>query len=155
MNIHIHAVGRLRTSYRAICDEYLKRLGRYAEVAVREVKEAGTAPTPAVQRKQEGERLLAAIPADATVVALAVDGRAISSEELAVRLDGWRAAARPLAVVIGGPEGLASDVLDRATFRWSLGPLTLPHELARVVVLEQLYRAFSILGGSPYHRGAR
>ena len=72
---------------------------------------------------------------------------------MARRLGRWREAARPLALVIGGSSGLAESLLEEAAARWSLGPPTLPHELARVVVVEQVYRAFTILRGEPYHKG--
>lgn len=153
MTLLILAVGRLRAAYREACDDYLRRLGRYARVNEAEVREASRAPTVAAQREEEAERLRARIPDGSTVVALAREGKAWTSEELARRLDGWRLAARPLAFVIGGSYGLAPAVLEAAAVRWSLGPLTLPHELARVVVAEQLYRAFTILRGEPYHKG--
>jgi 23S rRNA (pseudouridine1915-N3)-methyltransferase len=87
-------------------------------------------------------------------VALAREGREWTSAELARRVDEWRLAARPVTFLVGGSRGLAAGLLERANARWSLGPLTLPHELARVVVLEQLYRAFTILRGEPYHKGS-
>ena len=118
-----------------------------------EVREASRAPTVEAQREEEAERLLARAPGGATVVALAREGSAWTSEELARRVEGWRMAARPLAFVIGGSHGLAPGLLAAAAARWSLGPLTLPHELARVIVAEQLYRAFTILRGEPYHKG--
>ncbi|HET8649442.1 MAG TPA: 23S rRNA (pseudouridine(1915)-N(3))-methyltransferase RlmH [Gemmatimonadales bacterium] len=151
MEITLVAVGRLRPSYRAACDDYLRRLRRYGRISEREVKEASRAPTPAVQQSQEAERLRAALPAGASVVALDRLGEAWSSEELARRVTQWQLAARPVALVIGGSTGLAPELLAGAA-RWSLGPLTLPHELARVVVTEQLYRAFTILRGEPYHK---
>jgi 23S rRNA (pseudouridine1915-N3)-methyltransferase len=77
-----------------------------------------------------------------------------TSEAFAGRLDAWRGAGMPLAFVIGGSHGLANDLLERATDTWSLGPLTLPHELARVVAYEQLYRGFTILNHMPYHKGS-
>ena len=86
------------------------------------------------------------------MVALAREGSGWRSEELARRLEGWRVAARPLAFVVGGSHGLSPGFLASASVRWSLGPPTLPHELARVVVVEQLYRAFTIIGGHPYHK---
>jgi 23S rRNA (pseudouridine1915-N3)-methyltransferase len=76
-----------------------------------------------------------------------------SSRELAHQLDRWLLAARPITLLIGGSEGLDPSLIGRAGARWSLGPLTFPHELARVVVLEQIYRAFTILKGEPYHKG--
>jgi 23S rRNA (pseudouridine1915-N3)-methyltransferase len=153
MTLLVLAVGRLRAAYREACDDYLRRLARYARVEEAEVSEASRAPTVEAQREVEAERLRARLPGGGTVVALARDGSSWTSEELARRMDGWRVAARPLAVVVGGSHGLSRGFLASATVRWSLGPLTLPHELARVVVVEQLYRAYTILRGEPYHKG--
>jgi 23S rRNA (pseudouridine1915-N3)-methyltransferase len=153
MTLLVLAVGRLRAAYREACDDYLRRLARYARVEEVEVREASRAPTVEAQREVEAERLRARLPGGGTVVALARDGSSWTSEELARRMDGWRVAARPLAVVLGGSQGLSRGFLASATGRWSLGPLTLPHELARVVVVEQLYRAYTILRGEPYHKG--
>jgi 23S rRNA (pseudouridine1915-N3)-methyltransferase len=153
VHFHLLAVGRLRPSYREACDDYLRRLGRSVKVTEVEVKEASRAPTTNARREEEAGRLQARMPGGATVVALAREGSAWTSEELAVRLEGWRVAARPVAFVIGGPHGLDPALLASAAVRWSLGPLTLPHELARVIVVEQLYRAFTILRGEPYHKG--
>jgi 23S rRNA (pseudouridine1915-N3)-methyltransferase len=153
MDLVIVAVGRLRSSYREACDDYLRRLSRYAKVNEVEVREASRAPTVDAQREEEAGRLLARVPAGAAVVALAREGSPWTSEELAKRMEGWRMAARPLAFVIGGSRGLARGLLASAGARWSLGPLTLPHELARVIVTEQLYRAFTIIRGEPYHKG--
>jgi len=87
------------------------------------------------------------------VVALGREGAGWNSRELARQVERWLLAARPVGLLIGGSEGLDAGLLARANARWSLGPLTLPHELARVVVFEQLYRAFTILRGEPYHKG--
>jgi 23S rRNA (pseudouridine1915-N3)-methyltransferase len=152
MDLVILAVGRLRSSYREACDDYLRRLSRYVKVREMEVREASRAPTVEAQREEEAGRLVARAPGGATMVALAREAPAWTSEELAGRMEGWRMAARPLAFVIGGSRGLAPDLLASAAARWSLGPLTLPHELARVVVTEQLYRAFTIIRGEPYHK---
>jgi 23S rRNA (pseudouridine1915-N3)-methyltransferase len=154
VQLHLLAVGRLRPSYREACDDYLRRLGRYLTVAEAEVREAARAPSPEAQREEEAARLRARIPAGAATVALARDGRGWSSAELARVVEQWRLAARPVAILIGGSRGLAPSLLAAAGARWSLGPLTLPHELARVVVAEQLYRAMTILRGEPYHKGA-
>ena len=153
MTLLLLAVGRLRAAYRETCDDYLRRLARFARVEEAEVREASRAPTVEAQREQEAERLRARLPGGGTVVALSREGSSWTSEELARRMDGWRVAARPLAFVLGGSHGLSRSLLASASVRWSLGPLTLPHELARVVAVEQLYRAFTIIGGLPYHKG--
>jgi 23S rRNA (pseudouridine1915-N3)-methyltransferase len=148
------AVGRLRPFYREACDEYARRLGRYVRFREIEVREASRSPTVASQREEEAKRLDAKLPAGSMVVALTRSGTPWSSEEVARQLDGWRLGGRQMGLLIGGSHGLAPDLIARSAARWSLGPLTLPHELARVVVLEQLYRGFTILGGEPYHKGS-
>lgn len=153
MEITLLAVGRLRPALRDVADDYVRRLGRYARFREVEVKEASRAPTVEAQREAEGSRLEEKRPAGGMLIALARGGAAWSSEDLARELGRWRLAARPVALAIGGSHGLGDTLLDGARSRWSLGPLTLPHELARVVVLEQLYRAFTILGGEKYHKG--
>lgn len=153
MHLALVAVGALRPGFREMCDEYLRRLGRYAKATEHEVKEAGRVPEGPARRAEEARRLREALPAGAHVVALARDGKSWTSAELAKRLDQWRLAARPVALVIGGSTGLDPEFIQGAHERWSLGPLTLPHELARVVIAEQLYRAFTILEGGPYHKG--
>lgn len=153
MEINLVAVGKLRPYYRDAVDDYARRLGRYAGFREHEVREASRAPGVAAQRAEEAERLAARIPEAANVVALARVGAGWTSADLAKQLDRWLIAARPLAFIIGGSHGLDGSLISRAVARWSLGPLTLPHELARVVVAEQLYRAFTILRGEPYHKG--
>jgi 23S rRNA (pseudouridine1915-N3)-methyltransferase len=150
----ILAVGRLRPAMREAADDYLRRLGRYVGVREVEVREASREPTVPAQREAEATRLAERTPTGSRVVALAREGKAWTSADLARRIDEWRLAARPVTFVLGGSHGLAPGLLQRADVRWSLGPLTLPHELARVVVLEQLYRAFTILRGEPYHKGS-
>jgi 23S rRNA (pseudouridine1915-N3)-methyltransferase len=154
MELVLLAVGKLRPTFREAVDDYLRRLGRHVKVREVEVREASRAPTVAAQRAEEADRLLARRPAGSRLVALARQGTGWSSEELARRLGGWIREARPVALALGGSHGLAPELLAAAADRWSLGPLTLPHELARVVVVEQLYRAVTILRGEPYHKGA-
>jgi 23S rRNA (pseudouridine1915-N3)-methyltransferase len=154
LEINLVAVGKLRPYYRAALDDYGKRLQRYAVFREHEVREASRAPNVAAQRLEEAERLTARIPPAASLVALARAGAGWTSADLAKQLERWMLAARPLALVVGGSHGLDASLIGRAMATWSLGPLTLPHELARIVVAEQLYRAFTILRGEPYHKGS-
>ena len=154
METHLVAVGKLRPYYRDACDDYLRRLSRYGPVTEQEVREAGRVSTAALRRREESARIEAAVPKRARLVLLDRGGTEWSSEELARRLDAWRLAAAPIALVIGGAYGVTPELTRRASTRWSLGSLTLPHELARVVVLEQWYRAWTILRGEPYHKGS-
>ena len=135
--------------------EYAKRLSRELPLELVEIKPGarGKGRDDARAIADEGTALLAALPRDAHVVALDGRGNAWSSEQLAQQLSQWRMTGRDLAFLIGGPDGHSHDVLQRADQRWSLGPLTLPHMLVRLVVAGQLYRAVTILNGHPYHRG--
>jgi len=153
MELVLAAVGRLRPSYREAADEYLERLVHYTRISETEVREASRAGSVERQRAEEAERLTARLPSGAAVVALAREGEPWSSLELSRKLARWQQQARPVGLLIGGSWGLEPALIARATHRWSLGPLTLPHELARVIVLEQVYRGFTILRGEPYHKG--
>jgi 23S rRNA (pseudouridine1915-N3)-methyltransferase len=153
MNIDIVAVGKLRPFYRSAADEYARRLRRYARVSEHEVREASRAPNAAAQYAAEASRLRSRISHGSTVIALSREGVRWSSRELAGQLERWLMSSRPISLVIGGSQGLDPSFLAKSDTRWSLGPLTFPHELARVIVLEQLYRAFTILRGEPYHKG--
>ncbi|HRX19722.1 MAG: 23S rRNA (pseudouridine(1915)-N(3))-methyltransferase RlmH [Gemmatimonadetes bacterium] len=153
MQVLLVAVGKLRPALREVCDDYLRRTNRLLSVAEHEVREAGRLAGRA-RLEEEDRRLLARIPDGTPATLLDVGGATWSSEELAGQVDDWRHAGRDHALIIGGAAGVGSAVRERVTARWSLGRITLPHELARVVVAEQLYRAMSILQGTPYHRGA-
>jgi 23S rRNA (pseudouridine1915-N3)-methyltransferase len=121
---------------------------------VREVADAGRAgTTPAVARRIEADRLRAACPAGAFLVALTRTGRVRTSEQFAEQVGRWRESPREVAVLIGGAWGLADALIAEADTTLSLSTMTLPHELARLVLLEQLYRAGTILRGEPYHKG--
>lgn len=134
--------------------EYRKRLSRDLPLDLVELPlgARGKGRDGARAIADEGHAVLAALPKDAHVVALDGRGKPWSSEQLAEQLAAWRMGGRDLAILIGGPDGHAADVLARADQRWSLGPLTLPHMLVRLVVAEQLYRAVTMLAGHPYHR---
>ncbi|AER56901.1 23S rRNA (pseudouridine(1915)-N(3))-methyltransferase RlmH [Pseudoxanthomonas spadix] len=135
--------------------EYQKRLSHWLPLELVEVTPGLRGRNRDAQRaiEDEGQRVLAALPRNAHIVALEVTGKQHSSEQLAQRLEHWRGQGRDLALLIGGPEGHAPAVLAAAHETWSLGPLTLPHMLARLVVAEQLYRAAAMLANHPYHRG--
>jgi len=134
--------------------EYRKRLSRELPLELVEIAlgQRGKGRDAARAIADEGAAVLAALPKDVHVVALDGRGKPWSSEQLAEQLAAWRMSGRDLAILIGGPDGHAADVLARADQRWSLGPLTLPHMLVRLIVAEQLYRAMSINAGHPYHR---
>ena len=135
--------------------EYQKRLSHWLPLELVEVEPGLRGKGRDAQRaiEDEGRRVLAALPKNAHVVALEVSGRAHSSEQLAQRMEHWRGQGRDLVFLIGGPEGHAAEVLAVADETWTLGPLTLPHMLARLLVAEQLYRACAMLANHPYHRG--
>ncbi|PHS69660.1 MAG: 23S rRNA (pseudouridine(1915)-N(3))-methyltransferase RlmH [Methylophaga sp.] len=134
--------------------EYAKRMPRECSVHLHEISPAkrgksGSAPQ---WMREEGERILSAIPDNHHVVALDVKGKAWSTDQLADQLKNWQADGRDISLVVGGADGLADSCLQRANQRWSLSPLTLPHPLVRIVMAEQLYRAWTILQNHPYHR---
>ena len=134
--------------------EYARRLvGFRLELIEIPIPRRGGATDIARAVASEGRRMLEVIASRDYVVALEVTGRAMTTAELARWLETRMAAGRDLAFVAGGPDGLSSELLERADYRWSLSPLTWPHDLIRIMVAEQLYRAQSLLKGHPYHRG--
>ncbi len=134
--------------------EYARRLPPECRLHLIEIAPGKRGKNADIARavQDEGERMLAAIPKDTHVVALDVRGTPWSTAQLSTQLQSWLQGGRDVALLIGGPEGLAESCLTRAAVKWSLSPLTLPHALVRVVAAEQLYRAWSILKHHPYHR---
>ncbi len=134
--------------------EYHKRLSHWLPLDLVEIEPGLRGKHRDTTRAiaDEGARVLAALPKQAHVVALDGHGKEWTSEQLAQRLEHWRGLGRDLALLIGGPEGHAPEVISRADETWSLGPLTLPHMLVRLLVAEQLYRASALLANHPYHR---
>lgn len=134
-------------------DDYLKRFGSSLRVSLVEI-EAGQRSASSAKRaiEIEGQRLLAALGKDEFVVALDEHGTEMTTRALATWLGERMRDGRDLALLIGGPDGFAPEVLARADFKWALSKLTFPHALVRVVLAEQLYRAHSVLGNHPYHR---
>lgn len=155
MRGRIVAVGdRMPTWVATGVAEYRKRLSHELPMELIEIKPRprGKGRDDAQAALREGVDMQDALPTDCLVVALDGRGKAWSSEQLAQQMAAWRMSGRDLAFLIGGANGHSAPVLARADQCWSLGPLTLPHMLVRLVLLEQLYRACSILGGHPYHR---
>ncbi len=135
-------------------EDYARRLSSEARLRLVEIPLARRGRHADIDRlrEQEARRMLEAIPRGSRVVALEVTGRAWDSEAFAGRFADWLQDGRDVSLLVGGPDGLAPSCLERADERWSLSPLTLPHALVRVVVAEQLYRAWTIVRGHPYHR---
>ena len=153
MRLTLLAVGRRMPGWvEGGVAEYVPRLPRGWRFEVREIAQAGDA-TPVERMRREAKALLDAIDVRDRVVALDPGGRAWSTERLSSELARWQDESRSIRLVIGGPDGLDARVLERADALWCLSALTLPHPLVRVLVVEQLYRARSILDGHPYHRG--
>jgi 23S rRNA (pseudouridine1915-N3)-methyltransferase len=154
VKLTILAVGRLKERFwREAADEYLKRLKPYADVRVVEVADRDSGRNKVRALADEGADVLRAIPASSYVVALDAGGQQLSSEGFSANIDELVLhGSSHLVFVIGGSVGLSAEVLERADARLSLGLMTLPHNLARVVLLEQLYRAFRISRGEPYHK---
>ncbi|TJY41746.1 23S rRNA (pseudouridine(1915)-N(3))-methyltransferase RlmH [Cohnella pontilimi] len=159
MQIQIVCVGKLKEKYwTGAIDEYAKRLGPLARLDIRELPDEKTpdSMSPAEEelaKTREGERILASLKPDAHVIALAIDGETWTSEQLAAHLERQAVyGGGSVAFIIGGSLGLAPTVLARADKRLSFGRMTYPHQLMRVILLEQIYRAFKINRGEPYHK---
>ena len=134
--------------------DYARRMPRDARLELTAVKaeERGAGRATGRALEAEEKRILAAVPAGSVRIVLDERGTLLATAALARRMEGWRHTGRDLAFIVGGADGLAEGLKRSAEFRWSLTPLTLPHGLARVVLVEQLYRAVSILHNHPYHR---
>jgi 23S rRNA (pseudouridine1915-N3)-methyltransferase len=155
MDIHLISVGnRMPRWVVEGYTEYARRLPAECALQLVEISPGRRGKGANIPRilQQEGARMLKSIPKHSGVIALDVQGSSWSTEQLASRLADWLAGGRDLALLVGGPEGLAQACLERAEASWSLSALTLPHPLVRVVVAEQLYRAWSLLRNHPYHR---
>ena len=158
LNIRIICVGKLKEKYwEAACAEYIKRLGGYCSISVAEIKESrlpanASASDEANVIVKEGKDILAKIDSSDYVIDLDIQGKELSSEDLARRIADISFNTSRIDFVIGGSLGLSEEVKRRADLRFSFGKITLPHQLARVVLLEQIYRAFKINAGETYHK---
>lgn len=159
MNIDILCVGKVKERYlRDAIDEYSKRLGRYCKLSIIEVADEKTPEhaSEGVERQikaKEGERLAKHIRPGAFVIALAIDGQMLSSEGLASKISQLGLGGTShIQLVIGGSIGLDDAILKRADYKLSFSKMTFPHQLMRVILLEQIYRAYKINAGEPYHK---
>ncbi len=155
MQIHLIAIGeRMPAWVQAGYQEYARRLPGECALNLVEITAGRRTKNTDTARlvRDETQRLLAAVPKGAVVVALEVEGRAWSTAQLAGQLDQWLHGGRDVALLVGGPDGLDALARNTAEQLWSLSPLTLPHPLVRILVAEQIYRAWSVLRNHPYHR---
>ena len=159
MKISILCVGKVKEKfYREAIDEFTKRLSRYCKLEIIEVSDEKTEEQSSeteirLVKEKEGERILAKVPDSAYVVALAIEGNQLDSEELAKKMEQWNVSGvSHMVFIIGGSLGLAPKVLNRADFKLSFSKMTFPHQLMRVVLLEQVYRSFRIRNNEPYHK---
>ena len=155
MHIMVAAVGqRMPRWVTEAWTEYTRRMPHTLGLSLREIPLAKRAKNADTRRLKstESEALYSAMPPRANIIALDVKGQSWSTEKLAENLQNWMADGRDVGLMIGGPDGISNNVMQKADTRWSLGPLTMPHPLVRVVLAEQLYRAWTITQNHPYHR---
>ncbi len=155
MQIHIFAIGERMPSWvDEAYREYAKRMPAHCRLTLHEVPARKRNKGADIKRllSDEGARLLAAVPDGCKIIALERTGRPIDTRQLASTLRSWLNESRDIALLIGGPEGLSRSCIERSHEQWSLSRLTLAHSFVRVLVAEQLYRAWSIIHGRPYHR---
>jgi len=155
MRITIIAVGgKMPNWVKEGVGEYERRMPRELKMHWREIPlvRRGKDKTSDMLKVAEGEKILKAIPSGDVVIALDVKGKSWSTEQLGEQLTHWKMSGENYTFLIGGPEGLSCACLQRANKRWSLSDLTLPHPLVRVILAEQLYRAWTITANHPYHR---
>ncbi len=159
MKITLLTVGKIKEKYwvQAIA-EYTKRLSSYAKIEIIEAADEKTPDQASAAaeeqiKKKEGERILAKCPADAYVIALAILGKSLTSEQLAEKIESLGVyGTSHIVFVIGGSLGLSDEVLKRADYKLSFSAMTFPHQMMRVILLEQIYRSYRIINGEPYHK---
>ncbi len=159
LRVAVICIGSLKERYwRDACAEYEKRLGTFCKLSIVELAEERIADSPSAAQiaqvlEAEGKRILAKIPAGAAVVPLCIEGKELSSPALASTFDKYANEGKSdIVLIIGGSHGLSDAVKERASLRLSMSPMTFPHQLARVMLLEQIYRAFQISSGGKYHK---
>lgn len=155
MKINLLAVGQKMPSWvEQGYQEYAHRMPAEAKLELKEIAPGKRGKNADIKRiiQDEGDRIKAAIPKNNRIVVLDVKGKTWSTEQLAGRMGDWMQSGQDVSLLVGGPEGLSEDIRGLADERWSLSALTFPHPLVRVILAEQLYRAWSVLRNHPYHR---
>lgn len=158
-NVTVIAVGKIKEDYlRSACSEYIKRLGAYGKAGVIEIPEAKLPDSPGAAQiesalETEAKGILSAVPKGSSVIALCIEGQSLTSEGLSQKLSDFSARGKSgVSVIIGSSYGLSPSVKSSADLRLSMSPMTFPHQLARVMAAEQLYRAMSIANNGKYHK---
>ena len=153
MNITVISVGKIKEKYfTAAIDEYSKRLSRFAKLNIIEVADEKIPDNAEQIKEKEGNKILAKLPQNSFVVTLCIEGKEHSSEELAKKIADISMTSSHITFIIGGSLGLSDTVKSKSALRLSFGKMTLPHQLMRVVLLEQIYRAFKINNNESYHK---
>jgi 23S rRNA (pseudouridine1915-N3)-methyltransferase len=158
INLKIIALGNIKEQYlREAAAEYVKRLGAFAKVELCELKEARLPENPSQSHidsalEDEAQRILAAIPPRSHVIALAIEGKQMSSEDFASHIESVTQTSSTLCLIIGSSHGLSAKVKNAADYKLSVSKMTFPHQLFRVMLLESVYRAFNIIKGTKYHK---
>lgn len=152
MNITVICIGKLKEKFfKDACDEYIKRLGRYGKITVKELSEVqGNSGQDSVK---EGQAIIKALPKGAYIIPLCIEGTELSSPRLAEKISLLSiSGTSEIAFIIGGSDGLSDEVKQKGDFLLSFSPMTFPHQLMRVILLEQVYRAFTIIENTSYHK---
>ena len=155
MKIYLLAIGqRMPAWIEQGYKEYASRLSSTVQIELKEIPAAKRVRNSVIEKikQDEGKRLLAAVPAGAKIVVLDEHGKSQTTKQLASQLDDWIQMSQDVAILIGGADGLSPECLQRADYKWSLSAFTFPHPLVRIILVEQMYRAWTLLNNHPYHR---
>lgn len=159
MNVKVIAVGKIKEKYMIEgIKEYSKRLSRYSKLEIIEVADEKTSENLTkreidIIKNKEGNRILSKLPPNSYIISLVIEGKTMSSEELAEKMENLMIeGVNNVVFIIGGSLGLADEIIDRSDFKLSFSKMTFPHQMMRMILLEQVYRGFRIIRGEPYHK---
>lgn len=155
MKIYLLAIGqRMPAWVEQGYKEYASRLSTTVQIELKEIPAAKRVRNSVIEKvkQDEGKRLLAAVPAGAKIIVLDEHGKSQTTKQLSTHLDDWIQMSQDVAILIGGADGLSAECIQRADYKWSLSAFTFPHPLVRIILVEQMYRAWTLLNNHPYHR---